>query len=301
MNVSMADSFNLAWKLTHVVSGVAANPKDLLSTYATERRLIADQLIELDRRWYSVQWADEERKKQPGYQEECVKLYQDISGFTSGCGIQYGESSIVVKPECTIGSKASPVILGVGGDVKASSLHNGKVKPGRRLQNASLMRIADGCQCDIHDNLIPDGASWKIIVFCGRDCLDRCSRSSEVLQAIFSQLLPRFSRELLDVSVVTPDMVYSPDGSSSGTQPVSGYELWNLLPIGVKQGAEMNTFSLTDEGYGTYGIDLDIGAIVIVRPDGIVGNVLALDVQTVDSRLVTFLDGLYVARETSSG
>lgn len=84
MNVSMADSFNLAWKLTHAVSSTASDPKSLLESYASERRLIAQQLIELDLRWYNIQWADNERKKQHAYQEECTKLYQEVSGFTSG-------------------------------------------------------------------------------------------------------------------------------------------------------------------------------------------------------------------------
>ena len=99
MNVSMADSLNLVWKLPHAVSGAAADAKSLLQSYISERQLIARQLIELDRHWYNIQWADNERKKQPGYQAECTKLYQDISSFTSGCGILYGESVIVEKPD----------------------------------------------------------------------------------------------------------------------------------------------------------------------------------------------------------
>ncbi len=47
MNVSIADAFNLGWKLAAVVRGTAA-PR-LLRTYSDERQTIAKELIDFDR------------------------------------------------------------------------------------------------------------------------------------------------------------------------------------------------------------------------------------------------------------
>jgi len=49
MNVGMADSFNLGWKLAAVVRGLA--PTELLLSYTAERQLVARDLIEFDRHW----------------------------------------------------------------------------------------------------------------------------------------------------------------------------------------------------------------------------------------------------------
>ena len=46
MNVSMADAFNLAWKLAAVVRGVSST--SLLDTYTAERHAKAVELIEFE-------------------------------------------------------------------------------------------------------------------------------------------------------------------------------------------------------------------------------------------------------------
>ena len=49
MNVSMADTYNLGWKLAAVLQG--RSPASLLHTYNHERRGIAEDLIATDKRW----------------------------------------------------------------------------------------------------------------------------------------------------------------------------------------------------------------------------------------------------------
>lgn len=49
LNVSMADAYNLTWKIALVLKGCASN--SLLETYALERRQIAEQLVEFDARF----------------------------------------------------------------------------------------------------------------------------------------------------------------------------------------------------------------------------------------------------------
>jgi phenol 2-monooxygenase len=47
-SISMADTFNLAWKLAHVLQG-KAHPS-ILKTYESERAEVAAELIEFDRK-----------------------------------------------------------------------------------------------------------------------------------------------------------------------------------------------------------------------------------------------------------
>ncbi|KAJ5160053.1 aminotransferase class 3 [Penicillium canariense] len=292
MNVSMADSFNLAWKLQHAVCGTAADSTSLLQSYVSERRRIAQQLIELDRRWYNIQWADSERMKQPGYLEECTKLYQEISGFTSGCGIEYAESVVVVNPAQTSADNTSKFIFGTvendGGFIPTA--------PGKRLLNTRMLRLADGCQWDIHDSLAPDAGSFKAVIFCGRDILSPVSDSANAIQIVLEQLIPQFSITLLNASVVTPGMVYAPTGPSERLFAISEYDLWELLPNCTKRDAEMTTYALSDTGYNTYGIDPNMGAVAVVRPDGIVGSVMPLDPQVIEAQLKDFLGAIFVAK-----
>lgn len=102
------------------------------------------------------------------------------------------------------------------------------MKPGKQLRNTNMIRLADGVQWGMHDNLIPDGnASFKLLVFCGRDLiLDQHgtgSHSAEALKIFFERAIPVFlipgtSTPLLDTYVVAPDMVYAPDtGGPSST------------------------------------------------------------------------------------
>ena len=47
MNVSMADAWNLGWKLGAVLRGTAR--PELLDTYSAERQVVAQELIDFDR------------------------------------------------------------------------------------------------------------------------------------------------------------------------------------------------------------------------------------------------------------
>ena len=52
MNVSMQDGFNLGWKLAHVLLG--RSPEALLATYSAERRVIAQDLIDFDKKFSAL-------------------------------------------------------------------------------------------------------------------------------------------------------------------------------------------------------------------------------------------------------
>ena len=49
MNVSMQDAFNLGWKIASVVKGTSS--RTILKTYQSERRRIAQDLIDFDHKF----------------------------------------------------------------------------------------------------------------------------------------------------------------------------------------------------------------------------------------------------------
>ena len=53
---------------------------------------------------------------------------------------------------------------------------------------------------------------------------------------------------------------------------------WTQIPTGVKKLAEMRFHGCTEENaYKIYGVPQSLGALVIVRPDGVIGLVAHLE------------------------
>jgi hypothetical protein len=148
MNVSMMDSYNLAWKLAYAIqgltpSGASGEPDPLLDTYHIERHTIAQQLIEFDRDFSSM-FSGKIGASEDGIggltHDQFLDVFSRGNGFTSGCGIEYPDNMAVVR--------------GLEGDqnpIKGSDYLSGILRPGRRLLNVRLIRHADGYRRDIQD------------------------------------------------------------------------------------------------------------------------------------------------------
>lgn len=147
MNVSMMDSYNLAWKLVHSIHGLtpaADGPEDpILETFEHERVDTARQLIDFDTKFshmFSGQIGSEDAEAAGLTHEEFLRVFSEGSGFTSGCGLQY-QPSQVVKTLKESGLKKAPL-----GDPLYGAL-----VPGRRLMNVELKRFADANTRQLHD------------------------------------------------------------------------------------------------------------------------------------------------------
>jgi phenol 2-monooxygenase len=141
MNVSMMDSYNMAWKLAYHLQGIASDPQMLLNSYETERRAIAAELIECDNRFssmFSDQVNDDGNAQSSLTSQEFEDVFKKINGFTTGCGIEYPTSSLVLN------SHRSCLIQG-------DKYLNGIFKPGRRLFNVRVLRHADSTPWDLQD------------------------------------------------------------------------------------------------------------------------------------------------------
>ena len=97
LNTSVMDTWNLGWKLAHVIAGIA--PTGLLSTYSAERADIAKQLIDFDREWSKMFSSKPKTEENPDGVDpaEFQKYFELFARFTAGVGIQYKPSAIVGK------------------------------------------------------------------------------------------------------------------------------------------------------------------------------------------------------------
>lgn len=148
MNVSMMDSYNLAWKLVHSIHGLTPRtpeglPDPVLETFELERLDIARQLIDFDTKFshmFSGKIGPEEASTPGLTHDEFLRVFSEGSGFTSGCGLQYHPSRIV-RPLHASDACGGP----------AENLEHGYLTPGKRLLNVELKRYADGSNRQLHD------------------------------------------------------------------------------------------------------------------------------------------------------
>lgn len=146
MNVSMMDSYNLAWKLAHSIIGLTPQqpgvPDAVLATFSAERVDVARQLIQFDTTFSHLFSGKISSDSSNGglSHEEFLKVFREGSGFTSGCGLQYQPSTIVKTSEGAPNPRPPE-----------RDLLSGFLTPGARFLNVEVRRYADATTRQLHD------------------------------------------------------------------------------------------------------------------------------------------------------
>jgi phenol 2-monooxygenase len=283
MNVSMMDSYNLAWKLAHTIHGLSPKhqsnsnneseqktPTSVLNTFEYERLTVARQLIEFDSKFssmFSGQIGAEESVEGLTH-EEFLKVFSDGSGFTSGCGVEYAPSILIDQSSNPETIARVGAINSVNGDAYLS----GVLRSGRRLLDTVVRRYADSNPRHLHDDFLSTGR-YRILVFTTHDLVDRQkeaadksdpSISAQALETICRDIIPAHPKDTIELVALHP--FHARD-----------FE-WDQMPSCLKEFAEMSFHGPigTMPLYEVYGVDQSRGAVVAVRPDGYVGAVKAL-------------------------
>src|SRR3954466_8817045 len=277
MNVSIQDAFNLGWKLIAVLDG-RARP-ELLRTYTVERHAIARRLIDFDKEWSKIMASppkDPERPELGGVDPEELQAYFVKSGrYTAGVATHY-------PPATVLTAEATHQALAKGFTV------------GMRFHSAPVVRLADAKPVQLGHAHRADGA-WRLYAF--------ADASGETL------------RELMDVlatSATSPIRRFTPDGADidSVIDVRAVFQQWHrdlkveelpplLLPrkgrFGLIDYEKAYTPDLKNgpDIFKLRGIDREAGAIVVVRPDQHVANVLPLDAH---DELAAFFGGFLLDR-----
>src|SRR5205085_3344713 len=139
MNVSMADAWNLGWKLAAVLTGTAR--PELLHTYSQERQAVAKELIDFDREFSELFTG---RAVDP---EEFERYFVAQGHFTAGVATRYAPSLITAETPFQA--------LAAGFQV------------GTRLHSAPVVRLADAKPVHLGHAARADGA-WRLYVFADR-------------------------------------------------------------------------------------------------------------------------------------
>lgn len=264
MNVSMADTFNLGWKLVAVLQG--RSPASLLHTYHSERHAIAEDLINMDKNWSKAIGAAQVDPANPeaaliGLAEVERQFITNLE-FTAGVATNYA---------------AGPLI----GDNTHLHLAGG-FEPGRRFHSAEVVRLGDGKTVQLGHVHRAD-ARWRLYAFA--DPVDPCNPASRLKRLMdylagddspVAKYTPKGSDidSVFDVRAILQQLHLELDWADmhdflkprTGSLGLVDYEKVFCPTAGVNT----DIFDLRR-------IDRGSGALVVVRPDQYVALTLPLD------------------------
>ncbi|SOD98143.1 FAD-binding monooxygenase [Blastococcus haudaquaticus] len=262
MNVSMADAWNLGWKLAAVLRGTAR--PELLHTYSDERQKVAQELIDFDREFARMMSArprtspdDEDGVDPAAFQEH----FAAQGRFTAGVATRYEPSMLTAADASSSPAEGFPL--------------------GMRFHSAPVVRLADAKPVQLGHAARADGA-WRLYVFADSpDPTSSGSRARALFEHLASEKSPliRFTPAGAD-----PDAVI--DVRAVFQQGHRDLDVGQLPAVLVPR---KGTFGLVDHEkafcpdptatdiFDLRGIDRAQGAMVLVRPDQYVAHVLPLD------------------------
>lgn len=275
MNVSMQDTFNLGWKLAHVLTGRSG--PELLASYSAERQAIAQNLIDFDRDWARMVSAPVKSPEHPDGVDpaEVQKYFVQHGRYTAGTATQYQPSRLT--------GTGTHQHLATGFPV------------GMRFQSAPVIRLADGKPLQLGHTAGADGR-WRLYAFAGAgDPAEKTSAIHDLcdfLQSAPASPVRRYTRPGEDPdSIIDLRAVFQ-----QGFRDLSPADLHPaLLPAkgryGLRDYEKMFCPDLKNgpDIFDLRGIDRQTGCLVIVRPDQYVADVLPLDAR---EELAAFFDGI---------
>ncbi|ALJ21406.1 FAD-dependent monooxygenase [Microbacterium sp. No. 7] len=266
MNVSIQDGFNLAWKLAAVLEGRA--PETLLSTYAAERRVVAQNLIDFDKEWSEMMARPVDSWEDP---TELERYYVATLEFPAGFMTQYAPSMITLGTEDHDLAAGFPV--------------------GKRFKSAEVIRRADNRWRHLGHFHEADGR-WRLYVFADSAAPALSGTPTAEFADWWStdpaSPLVRFtpvggdSDAVFDTKVIYQQdyTLVEPSAVPNAFKPVK-------TPLGL---IDINQIFAAGHGRDIFR-DREIsrdGAIVVVRPDQYVAAVLPLSAR---EELASFFDG----------
>ncbi|MBB5222309.1 phenol 2-monooxygenase [Amaricoccus macauensis] len=280
MNVSMQDTFNLGWKLAAVLRGIAG--PELLHTYSAERQIVAKELIDFDGKFAKMFSArpktspDDVDGVDPA---EFQQYFVQQGRFTAGTATHY-PASVLTGPG-THQALAKGLIVGM------------------RFHSAPVVRLADAKPMHLGHVAEADGR-WRIYLFAGADghgAGSRLARLCEHLEDAADSPLRRHTPEGENIDAVfdVRGVLQAPHDSLS-MDDLPGL-LWPVKGrFGLRDYEKAFCADPAIDIFDVRGIDRSEGAMVVVRPDQYIAQVLPLDAT---GDLADYFADVLGARETA--
>ncbi|KAL9075034.1 MAG: hypothetical protein Q9157_004169 [Trypethelium eluteriae] len=283
MNVSMQDCFNLGWKVSLVVRGIAQ--RYILSTYQSERRRIAQDLIDFDHKFsrlFSGRPAKDLTDEEGISMQEFKDVFMRGAMFTSGLSVDYGASMLVAKPGAAAVQGDGTDVSAKGEKVVAKEGLAKHVELGKRFPSFQVLNQVDSRPWNFAQWLQSDGR-FRIVLFAGAMT---SAAQRERVGAFCHQLeniLKRFTPEGRPIdSVIEVLTIHSAKRIS--VELLEDFPQV-LHPFSEEQGWDYNKVFVDDESYHEghgrayeqYGIDQERGCLIVLRPDQYVGYIGELE------------------------
>jgi phenol 2-monooxygenase len=226
------------------------SPETLLATYSAERQVIAQNLIDFDKQWSSLMAAKPEDLPDPTTLED---FYVRTAEFPAGFMTQYAPSIVVAEPVHQDLATGFPI--------------------GKRFKSAMVSRVSDGNPLHLGHQARADGR-WRIYVFADEgDRVDALATwLAESPESPLASTPDGLDRDAwFDVKVIYPrphtevDIIAVPEVF----KPRVG-------PFGLADWEKVYGTAPDEDIFAARGISAD-GAVVVVRPDHYVADVLPLD------------------------
>jgi phenol 2-monooxygenase len=281
MNVSMADAWNLGWKLGAVLRGTAR--PELLHTYSEERQAVAEELIAFDRefaRMFSAppKRGDDDQGVDP---EDFQRYFVQQGRFTAGVATRYAPSMITADSAFQHLATGFPV--------------------GMRFHSAPVVRVADAKPLQLGHVARADGA-WRVYVFADRNApTGPDSRARTLFDFLASDKSPiaRCTPAGADPDSVIDVRAVFQQGhrelSVEALPPVLVPRKGRLGLVDYEKAFSPDTRA--GDVFDARGIDREAGCVVVVRPDQYVAHVLPLDAH---EELTEFFAGVLRPADTRS-
>ncbi|PWY87553.1 putative 2,4-dichlorophenol 6-monooxygenase, partial [Aspergillus heteromorphus CBS 117.55] len=237
LNTGIHDAVNLAWKLALEIAGLA-HP-DVLDTYTTERQSAVQRLLNYDK---------------------------DISLLMTHKWPAWYDGDPNADPNLLLGEifeQAAPFNTGLGISYPSNILNrvqnsSSSVQPGTRAPDTHLTAPGTFESVRLHRVLRNQGR-FHILLFTGtetRSVIPTFLSLREYLVTVCPELERHRAVDWLTIC---------------GAVGCSPYEVLGIQPFGDTY------FDAKGEGHRAYGVDLQKGGVVVIRPDGLVGFVAGLE------------------------
>ncbi|RFU21963.1 FAD-dependent monooxygenase [Geodermatophilus marinus] len=279
MNVSMADAWNLGWKLAAVLRGTAR--PELLHTYTEERQAVARELIDFDRefaRMFSAPPKDGDGTGEGAGEGEGVdpaefqRYFVQQGRFTAGVATRYAPSMITGP---------------------ATHQHLAEGFPlGMRFHSAPVVRLADARPVQLGHAARADGA-WRLYVLADRaDPASAGSRARALLDALAAEGSPllRHTPPGADPdAVIDVRAVFQQGHRDLAVEALPAVLLPRKGRFGLVDHEKAFCADPRADVFDLRGVDRERGCAVLVRPDQHVAAVLPLEAHR---ELADFLSGV---------
>ena len=265
MNVSMRDSFNLGWKLASVIQNKCS--PNILHTYSAERRTVAKELIDFDRKFAKMFSAKPKtansNQKDNVDPKEFQKYFEKHGRFTAGTAIQYYPSII------SSNTKHQHLALGL--------------KIGMRFHSAPVIRVADVKPMELGHTIRADGR-WRFFIFANSDKPENPISTTNALIKFLNNNekspIVKFTKTDEDIdSIFDVRVIFQQPYRKINLEKINPFLLPQKGKLGLRDYEKIFCIdSKNDEDiYKMRKINTEKGCLVVVRPDQHIANILPLD------------------------